>query len=215
VNAAAQAAASELKDRFDFEANAETGTIEAAYPGRVALLLEGGFGRRVRGRLGLAIALSRATSTGVTAVAADIPHPFFDERHRHVEGEAPGISRTETAAHLQLYYDLAPRGRWRTRLFAGPSYFNVEQELVTDVQAEEAFPFDTADFHRATSTLVRGSALGFNAAIDLSRMLSRRVGAGVQLRYARAGVDLDAPGARTVSVDGGGFQVGGGVRVIF
>ena len=104
-DAVVQAAAGDLSDRLFFEANAETGTIEAQYPGRTGVGVDGGFGIRVRGRMGVAVAVSHAASSGVASVVAEVPHPFFDDRHRHVEGEAPDISRTETAVHLQLYYE--------------------------------------------------------------------------------------------------------------
>jgi len=215
LNGAAQAAASDLTDRLLFEANAETGSIEARYPGRTGLLIEAAAGMRVRGRAGVALAVSRSTTSGRASVMAHIPHPFFDDRHRRVDGEASGISRIETAVHLQLYYDLRPRGPWRVRAFAGPTYFDVEQEVVTAVQADETFPFDTATFGNATTGRATGSGIGFNAGADMSRMLTRRVGAGVMIRYARGSVDLNAPGARHVSTDGGGLQAGAGVRLLF
>ena len=214
MNAGAQGAAAELTDHVLFDVNAETGTIDARYPGRTGLLLEGGAGFRVRGRLGIALAVSSATRSGDSSVVAEIPHPFFDDRHRTVQANAGGISRTETAAHLQLYYDVRPRAGWRLRLFAGPSYFNVDQEIVTQVQAEEAFPFDTAEFRSAMTAHAKGSGPGFNAGVDLSRMFTRRIGLGALIQYAGASVDLNAPGSRTVSTDGGGMKAAGGIRIL-
>ncbi len=215
INGGAQLTTDDLSDNVSFEANAETGAIRTAYPGQPAVVFDGGFGFLVRRQLGIAIGVSRGTRSGVAAVTADIPHPFFDDRHRTVDGEASDISRAETAVHAQLYYELRHRGPWRIRLFAGPSYFNVEQELVTEVSAVETFPFDTAEFGRATTTRVKGSAIGFNGAIDVSRMLGRRFALGGLVRYAGASVDLNAPGSRDVSTNGGGFQALGGVRVAF
>lgn len=214
-NAGGQLTADDLSDDVLFEANAETGTIRTTYPGRSALAFDGGAGFLVRRQIGIAISVSRATRSGAAAVTAEIPHPFFDDRHRVVEGDARDISRNETAVHAQVYYELRPRGSWRIRLFAGPSYFNVEQDLVTEVSAVETFPFDTAAFGRATTTRVKGSAVGFNAAIDVSRMLGRRVALGGLVRYAGANFDLNAPGSRDVSTTGGGFQALGGLRVAF
>jgi hypothetical protein len=198
-----------------FEANTETGTIQARDSGRAGMLITGEAGFRFHGRLGLALAVTRSTRSGEAAVSAEIPHPFFDDRHRHVEGEAGGVSRTETAAHLQLYYDMRPRGSWRVRLFAGPSYFSAEQEIVTDVQAVEAFPFDTAEFRSATTTSAKGSGVGVHAGLDISRMMTRRLGIGGLVRYALASLDLNAPGSRRVSTDAGGLQTGAGVRILW
>ena len=212
----AQVAASELSDHAVFEANAETGSFDADYARATGLVVDGTVGFRVRRRqLGIAIGATRATRTGTASVSAEIPHPFFDDRHRSVQGEARDISRTETAAHFQIYYDLRPRGAWRIRIFGGPSYFAVEQELVTEVNAIEAFPFDTAEFGGVATSRIDGSGLGFNGGLDVARMFTRRVGAGAIVRYAGAKIDLEAPGARSVSTDAGGFQVGAGLRVLF
>ena len=214
-NAGAQLTAGDLSDHVPFEANAETGSIRTMYPGRPALVFDGGAGFLVRRHIGIAVNVSRATRSGAAAVTAEIPHPFFDDRHRVVEGDARDISHNETAVHAQVYYELQQRGPWRIRLLAGPSYFNVEQELVTEVSAIETFPFDTAEFGRATTTRVKGSAVGFTGAIDVSRMLGRRVAVGGLVRYAGASVDLDAPGSREVSIAAGGFQALAGLRVAF
>lgn len=211
----AQLAAPALADRFAFQANAEAGAVDARYPGTSALLIDGGAGVRVSRRLGVAISVSRATGSGRVAVSAEIPHPFFDNRDRHVDGEADGMSRTETVVHAQLYYEAPARGRWRLRLSAGPSYFNVHRELVTSVQAEETFPYDTAAFGGTETGRARGSGIGFNAGIDVQRMVTRRVGAGVLVRYTRASLDLNASDARRVSVTGGGIQAGAGLRFVF
>ena len=215
VGAGLQATAEDLSDRILFESNAETGRLDAEYPGRTGALVDGAAGLRVRGRLGIAVAASHATRTGRAQVTAEMPHPFFDSQPRIVNGDASDINRTETAVHGQLYYDMRPRGPWRVRLFAGPTYVSVEQEVVTGVDVDETYPFDTAEFRRATTATVKGSAIGFNAGLELARMLSARVGASGALRYARAGVDLDAPASRRVSTTGGGMEAAVGLRFLF
>jgi hypothetical protein len=215
VGGGVQATAADLTDRILFETNAETGSIDADYPGRTGVLADVTVGMRVRRQVGIAVGVSRAARNGRVQVTAQIPHPFFDEQPRSVSGEAGTISRTETAVHGQLYYDMRPRGRWRVRLFGGPSYFAVEQEVVTGVEADEVYPFDTAEFRRATTARAKGSAVGFNAGLDFARMFNRRVGAGGLVRYSRASVDLDAPAARRVSTDGGGMQATIGLRFLF
>ena len=215
LGAGAQLAPGELSDRAVFEANAESGSFDADYAGTTGLAVDGTVGVRVRRQLGIAIGVSRATRSDTASVSANIPHPFFDDRHRSVQGQAADMSRTETAAHLQIYYDLRPRGAWRIRIFGGPSYFDVEQGLITEVHAVEEFPFDTAAFDRITRSRAHGSALGFNGGVDVVRMFTRRVGAGALIRYAGAKIDLNAPASRSVSTDAGGFQAGAWLRVLF
>jgi hypothetical protein len=215
ISAGLQAAAEELSEHVQFEANAETGTLDATYPGRTGVLFDGGAGFRIHKTLGVAVAVSRASRSGTADVSAAIPHPFFDDRDRIVSGQARDLTRAETAVHAQLYYDLNPRGRWRAKLFAGPSYFSVEQELIAEVRAVEAFPFDTAEFGSAETSKASGSGIGFHGGVDAARMFTRRIGLGALLRYSRASVDLDGTGSGTVSTTAGGFQAAASVRVLW
>jgi hypothetical protein len=215
VAGGAQASTGDLSDRLLFERYAETGTIEAEYPGWVAVAFDVTAGLLVRGRVGAAVGVSQARRSGSARVAAEIPHPFFANRPRAVSGDAGSIDRIETAVHGQLYYDMRPRGAWRVRLSAGPSYVHVDQEVVTGVQAEEVYPFDTAGFGTAATGRAKGSTIGVNAGLDVARMFTRRVGVSGLVRYAFASLDLEAPDARRVPTDGGGLQAGVGLRLLF
>lgn len=215
LNAAAQAAAAEMTDRHVFQANAEAGSVETRYPARTAVLLDGGIGFRFSRRVGAAIALSRATTSGRAAVSARVPHPLHDDQDRLVDGEANDLTWTETAAHLQLFYELPSATRWRVHLFAGPSYVNREQALVREVLVNETYPFDTATFQSALTGPAKGSGIGINLGADISWMFGRRTGAGLLLRYTRASLDLNAPDSRIVSSDGSGLQAGAGLRFTF
>jgi len=215
INAAVQAGRSDVTDTYSFIANAEAGTIEARDRSNVLLVLDASAGFRFWGRFGVAVGASRASSTGTVSVRASVPHPLLIDQDRVVEGEAPDVTRTETAAHLQLFYEMKPKGKWRSRFFAGPSYFTVGQELVRDVTVNETYPYDTATFRSALTGGAEGSSVGFNVGADISWMFSKRAGAGVLLRYAHAGIDLNAPDSRSVSTDGGGLQAGAGLRFLF
>jgi hypothetical protein len=215
ITAGLQAAPSDFTDEFTFTANAEAGTIEARYPSEPPFLLDASAGYRFWGRVGVALGVARTSSNGTVGVRASVPHPLLLDHDRLVEGEASDVSRTETAAHLQLFYEMMPKGKWRTRFFAGPSYFNVEQDLVHTVTVNETYPYDTATFATAVTGNAEGSSVGFNVGADISWMFSKRAGAGVLLRYAHAGIDLNAPDSRTVSTDGGGLQAGAGLRFLF
>ena len=215
VTAGVQASPGELSDRVLFERYAEPGTIQADYPGTIGVLVDATAGIQVRGGTGVAIGVSQARRSGEARITAEIPHPFFDDPPRAVSGEASDVSRIETAIHGQLYYDMRRRGAWRVRLFAGPSYVHVDQETVTDVEVEEVYPFDTAEFRTAKTGRARGSAVGLNAGVDVARILTRRLGVSGLVRYTVARIDLDAPGSRSVSTDAGGLHAGLGLRILF
>ncbi|HVJ25887.1 MAG TPA: hypothetical protein VM493_00035, partial [Vicinamibacterales bacterium] len=161
INAGIQPAPSDFTDDFTFIANAEAGTIQATYPSNAPLLFDGSAGYRFWGRVGVAVGGSYTPSSGAVAVRASVPHPFMLDHDRLVEGEAADVSRTESAAHLQLFYEMMPRGKWRARFFGGPSYVAVSQDLVANVSVIESYPFDTATFGTALTESADGSAIGF------------------------------------------------------
>ena len=204
-----------MTDRFTFEQYAEDGTIDAEYPGNTAGLLDVSAGMRIWQRIGVGAGVTRTFGTREATVRAAVPHPFFIDQHRSVEGSATDLSRDETAVHVQLYWEPRLTGRMRVRLFAGPSFVDVRQDVIDGVDVAESYPFDDASFRNARTDRASASGIGGHGGADLSWMVTRQFGAGVVLRYTRAGVDLNAPGSRTVSSDGGGFQAAVGVRGVF
>lgn len=202
-------------DSFSFPLHAENGSGRAGYPGAGATLLDVSAGMRVWKRIGVGAAITRSASSADATVRADVPHPFFFDRPRPVEGRATDLSRDETGVHVQLYWEPRMTGRLRLRLFAGPSWVDARQDLVEGVDVDEVYPYDEATFRSARTGRVTGSGIGGHAGADVSWMLTRRIGAGAVVRYAAAGVDLNASGTRTVSSDGGGIQAAAGVRVVF
>jgi hypothetical protein len=215
VNGAYQATTNDFSDRFEFERNVETGSTDVDYPVQGGFIFDAGAGVRLWKNLGAGVAVSYFTRDGAASTTSRFPHPFFFEQPREVLGDATGVKRTETAVHVQAMYLVNPGGRLRLVLSGGPSFFTVEQDLVTEVTVTEAFPFDAAEFASAQTMREKGSAPAFNVGADVMWMLSRRFGVGGLIRFSRTSVDLDAPGGRTITVDAGGVYAGGGIRLLF
>lgn len=215
LNAAAQNRTGTFRDNFTYEAFAETGTIDAEYPGKTAAMFDVAVGRRVWRRVGLGVGFSRASASGGAPLSARVPHPLYPNQHRDVAGEAGGIDRSESATHVQFFYDFPPRRHMRVRVSAGPSFFNAEQQIVEAIETTEVYPYDSTEFRAATVRTASGSGVGANAALDVSWMFSRRFGVGGLVRFTRASFDLDADGSRRVPSEAGGLQAGGGFRIAF
>jgi len=215
LNAGVQAPPGSFEDSFTYTVNVEDATTDARYKLQVPVLFDGSAGVHLwKKTVGVALGLSRTSGSGRADTVSRIPHPFFDDRDREVAGEAGDSTRTETAVHLQLYY-LKTSGKLRMVLAAGPSWFKVEQKMITGVNVQETYPYDTAAFRDATTARVEDSALGGHAGLDVAWMLTPRLGAGVLVRYARATVRLNAADDHRVSTDAGGFQTGAGLRLKF
>jgi hypothetical protein len=214
VNGAVQSSAPALSDRFEFDSSVETAIVDLTYPARAAVLIDAGIGVRVWRRIGVGLAVSRATRRGAAEVDARLPHPLLFAQPRTVAGSQPGLDTTETAAHLQLLYAIEATPGVTLVLSGGPSVMQVRQELVTDVKYSETYPFDEAAFTSAGTRRSSASATGFNAGADVRWMFAPSVGIGVLVRYSRARVDLDGAD-RSLGVRGGGVQAGVGLRLAF
>jgi len=214
VSGAFQPTANDFSDRFQFEKDLETGSTDVDYPVKGGVAFDVGGGVRLWKSLGAGVAVSYFSRKDPAATRTRSPHPFFLNQFREVSGDSRDLSRTETAVHVQAMYFWNP-GPLRLVLSCGPTFFNVEQELVSAVQLAEEYPYDTAQFSSVSAEAIKKSQIAFNVGADVLWMFSRSVGVGGLVRFSRASVDLDAPGNRTVSVDAGGLHVGGGVRVVF
>lgn len=214
VNGGYQPSTTDFDDRFTFDLNHETASVETAYPVDAGPLFDAGFGLRLWKGLGVGVAVSRFTGDGTVVVTASLPHPLFFQRLRNVSGETSGIAREEIAVHVQAQYQLPPFGKLYVVAFGGPSLLDIKQAIVTDVNFTEDYPYDTASFVGVDSRRIAGTATGFNVGADVRWMFTRHFGVGGLVRFTRAKVDLDTDN-RTVRVDAGGAQVGAGVRLAF
>ena len=214
VDGGVQTSSPALSDSFEIHEFVETGTVHVDYPKESSSLFGGSIGVRVWRRLGVGVAVTEATSRSSASVSAQIPHPFFFNQLRSIDGTTD-TDRDELATHIQIAYLANVGRRIRLILSAGPSVIRVQQTFVTDVKFSQEYPYETATFTGATTRRSSASKTGFNAGADVSWMFSRQIGAGGLVRFTRATVDEDAGNGRTVSVDAGGLQVGAGVRFLF
>jgi hypothetical protein len=190
---------------------AEASVIDTGYKTRTIPGFDAGGGVRVWRNLAAGLDVSRFSKNTEGAVSAQIPHPFFFNRRRAVSGDASGLTRDETAVHLQALWMVPMRNRWQLALAGGPSWFSVGQDLVSDVTVTQTYPYDTATFASAATVHRSASRMGFNAGADLSYLLGRHVGLGVGVTYSHASIPLDD----TLTVDAGGAHVSGGLRFRF
>jgi hypothetical protein len=116
--------------------------------------------------------------------------------------------------HVALMYAL-PVEAVDVKVMGGPTFFNLKQDFVTGVTISETYPFDTATFSNATTKQLSDRAVGFNAGVDISRLLSSNVGIGGLVRYSRGDVKFDDSDVGRQTVKAGGFEVAGGLRLRF
>jgi hypothetical protein len=214
VNVGGQVTGTTLEQSFNLTRNVEPMPVTASIEAKTATVIEGGVAfKLVRGfAVGYAYTATSHTATG--DVTAAVPHPFFFDRRRSISGTVQ-IPEDGSANHISAEY-IVPAGPVELTLLGGPTFFRIKQTLVTDVTYTEEYPYDTATFGSATTTLVKQNVTGYHVGADVALKLTRNIGVGALARYSRGSTTtLTAADGNTVKYDVGGLQISGGLRLAF
>jgi hypothetical protein len=208
-----QVNSNDFTDTATIRRNAENGRLETAYDvgGGLAFDVSGSY--LVWKQLAIGVGLTLFSSSTTTTIDAQVPHPFFFNQPRTVTGEFDG-DRSETAVHIQAKWLVPVNDKMLVTIFGGPSFFTIEQDIVSDFEYSESYPFDTATFTRAIAASQSESAVGVNVGGDVAYFFTPNVGVGGTVQYSGATVEMTVPSG-TADVKAGGLQVGGGLRLRF
>jgi Outer membrane protein beta-barrel domain len=213
VDVGTQTRASSFGDTFDVPLYLETEHVAADYPRTGGLFVSFGARYRLWKHLTAGVVVSAFSDTGDATVKATLPHPFVDNTPRNIEGVAT-TKRQELSVSPTVGWILPLSSSVRLAVNAGPAVMTVKQQFATAVKFSETYPYDTAAFTSADLTESSKTAVGLFVGADVAWMFSKHVGVGGAIQLARATMDLKVSD-RTVSIDAGGTQAGGGVRFVF
>jgi hypothetical protein len=213
LNGMFQAGSNDFRDTSTLRVNIEDGSLTTNYSvgSGPAFDVSGGF--LFWRNVGVGVGVTRFSTSTVTTVDASVPHPFFFNQGRAVTGDVHG-SREELAIHVQVRAVFPVNRRFSVSVFGGPSFFQVEQGIVDDINYTEAYPFDTATFSSAATSTQSESGVGLNVGGDVAYFFGQQVGVGVGVQYSSATVQMTLPSG-TSDVKAGGTQIGGGLRLRF
>ena len=167
------------------------------------------------GPFGLGVTWSRASLFASADIVGRLPHPFFFDTLRTVEGTQGNLTRDETAIHLSFRWSVREGPKVELTVFAGPSQIELDHDLVAAVRFDQTYPFDEATYAGTHRQLASGDAIGYHLGIDIVRKFRNTVGVGGVIRYSQAGIDLDGPDGSSVSVDAGGLTAAVDLRFRF
>jgi hypothetical protein len=194
-----------------------TASYEAAVPVESGGIFDIGGAWRVWQNVGAGLTFSFFSDTSDTTVTATIPDPLVTDSPHTDSQSVSGLKQSENAIHLSVVYMIPIK--WVPKLHlavsAGPSFFNVDKDIVSSV----GFTEGSTTMGAIETTRLSETATGGHIAFDLQYTLvenvygMRGIGAGFLFRYAKASVD--AAGIEGNSFDVGGVHVGGGLRVRF
>ena len=117
----------------------ETGTWEAGHRIEGGPFFDIGGGYRVRENIFVGASFTqRSKQTRDVTVNASLPSPIFTDTFRAATGTATGLEHKERAIHLQALLQVPVTVEFGVTLFAGPTFFTVEDELVSGFSIAEA-----------------------------------------------------------------------------
>lgn len=204
---------------FNFDSSlfgSEQGEFDADYSAEDDTVFELSAGVRLGdGPFGLGVTWSQSSLSAPADIVGRLPHPFFFDTPRTVEGTQGNLTRDETAIHLSFRWLVREGQKIELTVFAGPSQIELDHDLVAAVRFDQTYPFDEATYAGTHRQLESGDAIGYHLGIDIVRKFGNTLGLGGVVRYSQAGIDLDGPDGSSVSVDAGGLTAAVDLRFRF
>jgi hypothetical protein len=214
IGGGGQSSSRAFADNVVFPLYDENGQYHARYSTPTASALDAMVGVRLTPRLVLAVAFWRSTGLPDAAISASVPHPFSYNTARSTTADLV-VSRMENDGHLQLTWLMPVTRRIDVSIFGGPSLFHLRQDMVSGLSFRETYPYDTVAIAGFESARRSKTGIGANAGVDVTVMAWRNIGVGASARYARGSLTLSAVNEGSVTVQVGGAQVSGGLRLRF
>ena len=172
-------------------------------------------GYRLYENLGVHVGYSYFSKTESPTLTAQIPHPAFGGVNRTATASAGELSHSESAFHLHLLWMIPLAEKFEAAILVGPSFYSIKQDFIETVTPVETPPYTTVSISSVTPVEQSDSAVAFTAGVDGTYRVTPMIGVGAFLRYSGASVDMPLSGGGTVTVEAGGLQLGGGLRVRF
>ena len=171
--------------------------------------------RNLAAGFGLTVLTQKLHKSGIK-VSGVVPSPLFFNRSRTVAYQVSGLDHRQVAFHFQALWFVPVTDKIDVALFGGPSVFYLTQDFISSVGIMELGYFGpgSARIWRVSKQPTTRNTLGGNVGVDVTYLATETLGGGFFVRWAGGSVDLSITGT-SQSVDIGGFQIGGGVRVRF
>jgi hypothetical protein len=210
---------SDTNDTKNYTLYDEAATTTANTSWTSGSIFEGGIAIRVIRNFTVGVAYHQETNTTDAEITGTAPHPIFFNRPRDFTASAGGLYRRENAAHLTFGWVVPINDKLDVLVSAGPSFFRLRQDVVSDVEVSDPINSNFATPVTAVRLAEqKRSVVGYNAGADVTYILWQndnvRLGAGGFVRYTGATTDVRLL-VSDVETKVGGIQFGFGGRVRF
>jgi len=218
VNGGYQSSNQILKESWEEQIYGETASFDANREVGSGKLYEVSGGVPVWQNVSAAVGVTILNSSSAGTINGSVPSPLYFNRERTTQSPLPsGLEHRQLGVHLMAVYVYPITETIDVSLFGGPSVFRVSQVLVSGAILDaEKSPFNEISINNVDTTPFQKTGIGGNVGVDVTYMLTDMIGVGGLVRYTRASVSFDddtVSSSPPVSIDVGGMQVGGGLRL--
>lgn len=176
-------------------------------------------GIRIFGNVGIGAAYNQLSSESDGSVAARVPHPLVYDQLRSANASLTGLKTAQKAFHLMAFFVLPLSDKFDVTVSAGPTFFSLEQDTIDAASAQiaaDVAPYTTVSLTSVNKVTTKENKTGFNVGADATFKFTRFLGVGAFVRYAKTTFEFTPTGlSNAISIDAGGIQYGGGVRIRF
>jgi hypothetical protein len=212
-----ESGSSAMADSKNFTIYDEAATVNSAATFTSGSLFDVGVGLRIWKNLTVGAGYHQEQNDTEGALSGTIPSPVFFNRPRTLTHAVPGLERKEKATHLMIGWVVPVGSKFDIMLSGGPSFFRVEQDVVSDVRIGEGANFNSVVADPEVTTR-KQSVTGYNVGADATYIVWQndnvRVGAGGFVRFTMADAAFDMLSS-SQPTEVGGVQFGFGVRLRF
>jgi hypothetical protein len=221
----ATAAEDSITTSTDIPQNEEIGTYRVDYTFPRGASFDFGGGVMFSPILGAGVSIVGTATEAPAELFVRIPHPLRFNAFGTDTSETDGkLARTEGTINLQLMLKAPIQNeKVRVRFFAGPSYFRLTADAVSDIRYRQNYAIlgttNIVNIEEYDVEEVEATGWGFHAGGDVSFMFTRVFGIGGFARFSRGTVTIEDDEVLTVDepldVKVGGLQAGVGIRLRF
>lgn len=213
-----ESSSSDLNDTKNYTLYDEPATTNTASSITSGNIIEFGGGVRIWRNISVGAGYHQESNKADVAITGTVPNPIFFNRPRQLNATATELRRKEMAGHLHFGWMFPVSPKLDVLAYVGPSWFRLEQEVVSDVRiGEVGLPF-TEVVAQPTIENRKKSVVGYNLGADATYIVWEndrvRLGVGGFIRYTAASATVFVM-TTDVESDVGGMQFGIGARFRF
>ena len=212
-----QSGARKFSDQLSYRAYGEEAKFAISHVAAASPIVDFGGSLRLWRSLMAGGGYSESNTSDVTAVTGSVPHPINRDDPRFIDPRSLQSVHRLQAAHVFGGWRFPASEKLDIAAFGGATFFSLTQGVITNITAVEAGgpPFSAVKIDQLQRGQYRRNTVGVHVGVDMTYMATRFVGVGFVARYTNGVVAFPAATTGTLSLNVGGLEIGGGIRVRF